>query len=93
MSKHIAPLNEIPTRVKAFGRLWAMKFVAQNPDWREGEAFEDAWHAFGGYDLNLYCEDGYLSVCAYAMFKNGYDEFLSTDHDDFVYLVRKGDIR
>lgn len=89
MSEYIAPLNEIPTRVKAFGRLWAMKFMAQNPNWQEGEAYEDAWHAFGGYDLNLYCEDGYLSVCAYPLYKEE-DGTLSADHSNFVYLTQKG---
>jgi hypothetical protein len=88
--EHIAPLTNIPQRTKAFARLWAMKFIAQNPNWKQGEAYEDAWHSFGGYDINLYCEDGYLSVCAYGLYKEDGDELLTTDHDDFVHLVQKG---
>ena len=87
--EHIAPLKDIPLQTKAFARLWAMKFVAQNPNWRNGEAYEDVWHSIGDYDLNLYCEDGYLSVCAYSMYKDS-DGFMVTDHDNYVYLVKKG---
>ena len=86
----IVPLTKIPTRTKAFARLWAMKFIAQNPTWRDGETYEDTWHAFGDYDLNLYCEDGYLSVSAYPMHK-GEDGFMETDHSRFVHLVVKGE--
>ena len=88
--EYIAPLTDISRRTKAFGRLWAMKFVAQHPAWRDGDAYEDTWHSFGGYDLNLYCEDGYLSVCAYPLYKEE-DGTLSADHSNFVYLVRKGE--
>jgi hypothetical protein len=84
-------LINIPRRAKAFGRLWAIKFMVTNPTWRDGDTQHDEWHAFGDYDFNLYCEDGYLSVCAYAMHM-GEDGFFETDHDDFVYIVQKGDI-
>jgi hypothetical protein len=84
-------LEIIPTKVKAFGRLWAIKFIATNPRWQHGDAYIDEWHSFGGYDLNLWCEDGYLSVCAYAEYEDE-DGFTNTDHSNFVYLVRKGNI-
>jgi hypothetical protein len=87
--QHIAPLNKIPRRTKAYGRLWAIKFTAQNPNWRDGESYEDAWHSFGDFDLNIYCEDGYLSVCAYPMYKDE-DGDTCTDFAEFEYLVRKG---
>lgn len=80
--------TDIPKKVRAFGRLWAIKFITQNPNWRNGEAYEDEWHAFGDYDLNLWCEDGYLSVCAYPMHE-GEDGFMETDHSNFAYIVRK----
>jgi hypothetical protein len=88
--EHIAPLNNISRRTKAFARLWSMKFIALHPNWEDGDAHTDEWYSFGGYDINLYCEDGYLSVCAYGLYKNEEDEFLTTDHDDFVHLVQKG---
>jgi hypothetical protein len=81
-------LTNIPRKAKAFGRLWAIKFMVSNPTWRDGETHHDAWHSFGDYDFNIYCEDGYLSVCAYAMHM-GEDGFFETDYDDFVYIVRK----
>lgn len=83
-------LNNIPRKAKAFGRLWATKFILANPNWRN-DGYQDEWHAFGDYDFNLYCEDGYLSVCAYAMYEDE-DGFMNTDHSDFVYIVRKGNI-
>jgi hypothetical protein len=85
MSK--SSLEIIPRRVKAFGRLWAIKFIATNPRWQHGDAHIDEWYSFGDYDLNLWCEDGYLSVCAYAEYEDE-DGFTNTDHSDFVYLVR-----
>jgi hypothetical protein len=81
-------LINIPRKTKAFGRLLAIKFMVTNPRWRDGKAYEDEWHSFGDYDFNLYCEDGYLSVCAYAMFEDT-DGFMNTDHSNFVYIVRK----
>lgn len=81
-------LDKIPRRVRAFGRLWATKFIAKHPNWRNGGAYEDAWHAYGDYDLNLYCEDGYLSVCAYSMYEDS-DGFMNTNYSRFVYIVRK----
>lgn len=81
-------INDIPRKARAFGRLWAIKFMMTNPGWRSGDVDHDEWHAFGDYDFNLYCEDGYLSVCAYAMFEDE-DGFMNTDHSDFVYIVRK----
>ena len=83
-------LENLPRRVKAFGRLWAIKFTIAHPNWKDGEVHEDSWHDFGGYDINLYCEDGYLSVCAYATRKND-DGSVQTNTDEFVYLVRKGE--
>jgi hypothetical protein len=91
MSK--SSLEIIPRRVKAFGRLWAVKFIATHPRWKTGDpSFEDEWHSFGDYDINLYCDDGYLSVCAYAMYEDE-DGFMNTDHSNYVYLVRKGNIQ
>jgi hypothetical protein len=84
-------LEVIPRRVKAFGRLWAVKFIATNPNWRKGKTHEDEWHSFDGYDINLWCEDGYLSVCAYAEYEDE-DGFTNTDYSGFAYLVRKGNI-
>lgn len=69
-----------------------MKFIASNPTWKDGEAWEDAWYSFGGYDINLWCEDGYLSVCAYPEYEDE-DGFTSTDHSNFAHIVRKGNIR
>lgn len=82
-----ASLDTIPRKARAFGRLWAVKFKATHPNWRNGEAYEDAWSSFGDYDFNLYCEDGYLSVCAYAMYEDE-DGFMTTDYSNFVYVVR-----
>lgn len=81
--------TDIPRKVRAFGRLWAIKYIAKNPNWRSGEAYEDEWHAFGGYDLNLWCEDGYLSVCAYPTYEDK-EGFINTDHSNFAYIVQKG---
>ena len=83
-------LENLPRRVKAFGRLWAIKFMVANPNWQDGEVYEDAWYGFADYDLNLWCEDGSLSVCAYATYKDE-DGSVQTDTDEFVYLVRKGE--
>lgn len=82
-------LTTIPTRAKAFGKLWAIKFIVSHPTWANGDTHHDEWHSFGGYDFNLYCEDGYLSVCAYSVYKDE-DGFVNTDTSDFVYVVRKG---
>jgi hypothetical protein len=81
--------ENIPRRVKAFARLWALKFIALNPKWQDGDAWIDEWHAFGGFDINIYCEEGYLSVCVYGLFE---DEFgnMNTDHCDFICIVKKG---
>ena len=84
--------NEIPRRVKAFARLWSIKYTIANPKWRDGDAWEDSWYSFEGYDINLWCEDGYLSVCAYPETQHE-DGFTMTDHSQYVYLVRKGNIR
>ncbi len=59
-----------------------------NPKWRDGETYEDEWNSFGDYDLNLWCEDGYLSVCAYTMHEDE-DGFMTTDYSHFAYIVRK----
>lgn len=85
-------VEQIPRRIKAFGRLWSIKFTLANPNWRNGDTYEDEWHSYDDYDLNLYCEDGYLSVCAYSTYE---DEggYTVTDHSQYVYLVRKGNIR
>lgn len=83
-------LDEMPRRVKAFGKLWAMKFIATHPNWKKGEAYTDEWYDFMGYDLNLWCEDGYLSVCAYATFEVG--GLTLTDTSDFTYIVRMGNM-
>jgi hypothetical protein len=84
-------LTAIPTRAKAFGKLWAIKFIVMNPTWRDGETYEDEWHSFGDYDFNLYCEEGYLSVCAYSIYEDE-NGFINTDYRDFVHIVRKGNI-
>jgi|APGre2960657404_1045060.scaffolds.fasta_scaffold104555_2 hypothetical protein len=87
--EHIAPLNKIPRRTKAFARLWATKFIVEHPTWHNGETGEDTWYCFGDYDINLYCDDGYLSVCAYPLYKDE-NGSITTDNSNFVYLVRKG---
>lgn len=78
----------IPRRVKAFGRLWASKFMLANPDWKTGKVYEDDWCSFGDFDLNLWCEDGYLSVCAYLMHEDA-DGFMTTDYNKHTCVVRK----
>lgn len=83
-----ATLENIPRKARAFGRLWAIKFMATHPNWRNGEVHEDAWHSYGDYDFNLYCEDGYLSVCAYVMYEDA-DGFWTTDYSNHTYIVRK----
>ena len=84
--------TQIPRRVKAFGRLWAIKYMTNHPFWYRGDDYCDAWYAYGDYDLNFYCEDGELSVCAYPM-TMGEDGFMVTDHSQFTYIVRKGQSR
>ena len=92
MTKTSLTIEQIPRRVKAFGRLMSLKYTLANTKWRNGNAYEDEWHSYGDYDLNLYCEDGYLSVCAYPETQDE-DGFTMTDHSQFVHLVRKGNIR
>jgi hypothetical protein len=81
-------MNTIPIRTKALAKLWVMKFIATHPNWETDESYIDEWYAHGNYDLNLYCEDGHLSVCAYPMYM-GDDGFMVTDHDEYEYLVKK----
>lgn len=92
MNDELLPLEEIPTRVKAFARLWAMKFSIANPTWRDGEVHEDAFHSYRNYDLNLVCEDGKLMVVAYALQE---DEFGNTvmNPSRFVRLIQKGEYK
>ena len=82
-------MTTIPNTTRAFAKLWAFKFIITNPKWRDGDTFIDEWRAVGDYDINLYCEDGYLSVCAYSM-TIGDDGFMERDNSQFIYIVRKG---
>lgn len=90
MTELVRPLDAMPLRVKAFARLWAMKWIAKHPDWADsGGTYDDHWYQFGDYDINLWCEDGRLRVSAYALYKDNED--LTTDHSDWVTIVdRKG---
>lgn len=78
---------EVPRNVRAFGRLWASKFILAHPNWKNGEVYEDAFRQFGDYDLNLWCEDGQLSVCAYPIRTT--EDGTQADYSKFTYIVRK----
>lgn len=78
-----------PRRVQALGKLWATKFIATHPNWKTDNTHEDTWYSFNGYDINLYCEDGYLSVCAYPEYiEDG--GTITTDISTYTYIVKKG---
>lgn len=87
--KHIKPLDMMPLRVKAFGRLWAVKWMAENYGWASGEIEDDHWYQYENYDLNLWCEDGRLRVSAYATFKDE-DGDTTTDCSEWVTIVDRG---
>lgn len=91
MITHIKPLDAIPTRVKAFARLWAMKTIAQHPDWKSGDLEIDEWYDFSDYDINLWVSEGYLSVCVYPTFDDD-DGWRATDHSNFVKVVQRGSL-
>jgi hypothetical protein len=84
--------EEVPTGVKVFARAWAGAFVARHPKWRTSDIYRDEWTSKGDYDLNLYVEDGRLSVCAYPL---TIDPRLGTvaDFSHMIELVTKGRVR
>ncbi len=63
MTKHEGDIVSVPTKVKVFGKMWALKYILTHPNWKN--EYEDTWTSFSNYDINLYVEEGYLSVCAY----------------------------
>lgn len=83
--------KEVPKKVKVFARAWAGAFVARHPKWQTSDIYRDEWTSKGDYDLNLYVEDGRLSVCAYPLiFENG---GLVADTSQLIELVVKGRVR
>lgn len=89
MSTTLTTVDNIPDTVITFAEAWAMLFTDSNKDWKSKDFFEDSWHYFEGFDLNLVCEDGLLTICAYAseVEENGW---IWTKTDDFRVIARKG---
>jgi hypothetical protein len=84
--------KEVPKKVRVFARAWAGAFVARHPKWQTSDIYRDDWTSKGDYDLNLYVEDGRLSVCAYPL---TFDPKLGTvaDFSQLIVLVEKGRVR
>jgi hypothetical protein len=79
-------MKEVPEITKLYAKQWVRKFVVNNPSWGDGWVCEDEWQACGEFDLNLYCDDGYITVNAYPMTQDANGDWV-TDYDTYMLLV------
>jgi hypothetical protein len=77
---------DIPKSVEMFGKSWALLFSMTHPKWHEEQ--HDAWHSHGGYDLNLWVEDGQLTMSVYPLIDDG-TGFMTTDTSAWKTIVKK----
>jgi hypothetical protein len=77
---------DIPQRVERFGKSWAQYFAQAQPNWHEQH--HDAWHSYEGYDLNLWVEDGQLTMSVYPLIDDG-TGFMTTDTSTWKTIVKK----
>lgn len=89
MSKTLTTVDNIPDKVIGFAEAWAMMFVDGNKNWRTRDFFEDTWHYFEGFDLNLLCEGGRLTICAYPSNQDD-NGSITTNYSDFTVIFTKG---
>jgi hypothetical protein len=82
--------KDLPVSVTGFAKKWADDFLTANPKWkRDKEMCVDEWDTHDGYDLNLYCEDGHFSVCAYPLTTDDRGDTVA-DMDNMITIVQKG---
>lgn len=83
--------SDIPLSVQRFARVKAIKFQLSNPKWKSHKgALIDEWDSCGNYDINIYSEDGYLSVSVYPHLANkNKDGYIEIDYSNFVTLIKK----
>lgn len=70
----------IPSTVVDYADEWASEYVREHPTWASFGFWEDDWNSWDGYDLNLYIEDGVMTITAYE-----------TERDEFGFLKTKTD--
>jgi hypothetical protein len=79
--------EDLPTSVVRYAKIWGLVFQMTHPNWKSQEGYVlDEWRSRGDYDINLFCEDGYLSVCVYKQTTDDLGDTV-TDYDYFVRVV------
>jgi len=81
--------NNITVNVRTFASDWADKWRKDNRDWTpwNKQFCEDEWEAHGGFDLNLYVDDGVLTVTAYNILTDN-EGVQTTDYSNYVVVVK-----
>ena len=76
--------GNIPASVKTKAHAWLKAWELSHPMWAKRNLHADIWYGLEGYDLNLYCEDGHLSLCVYEA-----EEGVPAGYNNAVYRIAK----
>lgn len=85
--------KDLPKTVISFAEKWAEDFINDNPKWKKDkEMWADEWDTVGDYDINLFCEAGFFSVCAYPLTTDDRGDTVA-DMNTMIRVVEKGKTR
>lgn len=80
----------VPFRTRVLAHVWAWLWrVRFYRSWHKPSFFEDTWYSHQGLDLNLYIEDGTLTVTAYRVWRYPEDGTEWTDTDKYTTIIQR----